>query len=302
MQARLVEGSKIANSVLKSLQSDVLSCMAGLGAESAPQLAVLAISDRGDSDSFLSQKQNMFKRMSFEMKVERVQAGCSLSELLHRIDLLNRDQAVHGIQIYLPLPPNLKPFGRAIFDAISPAKDVEGLNSSVYSRMQAFDPTGDICAAGVFPCTFKSTAKVLQEYRVQCSNKKAVVLGNSYTAGQPIGAALRAFGAEVSMVDKRVKQPERIIAEADIVVSAVGKTDIFDVGLLRDGAVVLDFGINLTQDKKVRGDLDCSKLLSRASLVSQVPGGMGPITSAMVLHNLYTLWRAQILSSKTPYG
>lgn len=300
MQARLVEGSKIASTVLAGLQHDVQNCVGKFGLKVAPQLAVLTFSDRGDSDSFLAQKRKMVEKLSFAMRVERLQADCSLEDLIRRIEELNLDQTLHGIQIHLPLPPNLKPHGQVIFDTIAPAKDVEGLSSTVYHRMKSFDASLDICAAGVYPCNFKSTAKVLQEYQVQCHKKKAVVLGNSYTTGQPIGAALRAFGAEVTMVDSKTKQPEQAIAEADILVSAVGKTDIFDLGLVRDGAVVLDFGINLTPENKVRGDLDSSKLLGRASLVSPVPGGMGPLTSAMVFHNLYTLWRAQILASTAP--
>ncbi len=301
MQARLVEGSKIANSILTRLQLDVQSCIDRFGVRLVPQLVVLTVSDRSDSDSFLLQKTKMVQRIGFKLRVERLQAGCSLDELVERIDSLNRDQEVHGIQIHLPMPQKLRSHSQAIFDSIAPYKDVEGLSSAVYLRMKSYDASIDICDAGVFPCNFKSTAKVLQEYRVQCSEKKAVVLGNSYTAGQTIAEALRAFGASVTTIDSKTKQPSLAIAEAHILASATGKIDVFDVGLVREGAVVLDFGINSTADNKVRGDLDTSRLLERASLVTPVPGGMGPLTSAMVLHNLYNLWKDQIVASNAAH-
>ena len=286
-----VDGAKLAQRILDRVTGRISEMSLQAEKLKVPKLAILALSNREDSDSFLRNKQTMFQRLGLELEVVGLGKDPSLSSIMDKIDLLNSCSDIHGIQIYQPLPLDVRKHSLEIFNRISGDKDVEGLNSLNYEKMDYVDLSYAILEETVLSCTFKSICAVLHEHDVQCKDKFAVVYGKSYTGGGPIAKALKRAGARVKTIDKKTENPDSFLCDADIVVTCAGKMDLFDVGLLKDNSTVLDFGINLTKDKKVKGDLETDSLQGKGHLVARVPGGMGPITSAMVLQNLYILWK-----------
>jgi 5,10-methylene-tetrahydrofolate dehydrogenase/methenyl tetrahydrofolate cyclohydrolase len=288
----VADGLKLSRLVFESSHQRFKKAKAKFKCSDIPTLAVISTYSRADSISYIKKEKKLFKEMGFKLEVVKIPRDCTAVELAHRIEYLNSLQGVHGIQLHMPLPLDAIRHTKQLVNYISPDKDVEGLTTLRNQQMLAspyFKPLED--SDIIAPCTALATLQVLNSYGVDCLDKRAVVLGSSFVTGCPISTMLEKIGAKVTMCDRNTQNVPSLIKKADILVSAVGKPDMFDLGLVKPGAVVLDLGF-CDHGGKIRGDIDSDKLIGRASLITPVPRGIGPITSSMVVRNLILLWEA----------
>ncbi|MBF0613501.1 MAG: bifunctional methylenetetrahydrofolate dehydrogenase/methenyltetrahydrofolate cyclohydrolase FolD, partial [Magnetococcales bacterium] len=203
-------------------------------------------------------------------------ATTSESQLLQLIHTLNQDEAVHGILVQLPLPKGIEE--KKVLDLISPDKDADGFHPYNMGRLVIGSPTFQ-------PCTPWGVMELLRHSGVQLAGKKAVVVGRSNIVGKPVAFMLLAAHATVTICHSRTPDLAEVIGQADIVIAAVGKAKMVKGEWLKEGAVVIDVGINRLEDGTLCGDVDFASAVLRASAITPVPGGVGPMTIAMLLKN-----------------
>lgn len=289
----VADGLKLSQNVFERSKLRFRNIREVLKVTEIPTLAVISTCTRPDSISYLRRQKRIFKAMGFGLEVLRLERNAIASEVIKKIEYLNGCNNIHGIQLHLPLPIDALRKTREVLDSIASEKDVEGLTTTRYQAMLAAKLSGSLTEFELIaPCTALAILEVIEHYGVDCLDKKAVVLGNGYVTGCPISAMLYKKGAQVITCDRQTPNIASLIRRADILVSAVGKPDFFDLRLVKYGAAVLDLGFCI-QNGKMRGDIRSSELKGSASLVTPVPNGIGPITSSMVIRNLVLLWEAK---------
>ena len=197
--------------------------------------------------------------------------------LLELIENLNKDESIDGILVQLPLPKHIDT--NKILEKISPQKDVDGFSAINVGKLTSR------LADGFVPCTPLGVMRLLEEYSVQIAGKNAVVLGRSNIVGKPMASLLLNADATVTIAHSKTKNLKQLCADADILVAAVGKVHFVGADMVKQGAVVIDVGINRGEDGKLRGDVDFDAVAPKCSLITPVPGGVGPMTIAMLLSN-----------------
>lgn len=288
----VADGLKISRKVFEHSHNRFNKAKEMYKCAETPTLAVISSYSWPDSISYIKNQKAAFKEMGFKLKVVKIDRNCSAVDLAKQIEVLNTTRGIHGIQVHTPLPLDAMRHTRELINCIAPHKDVEGLTAYRHQELlsspfyQSLEDS-DIIA----PCTALATLEVLEAYGIDCSDKMAVVLGRGFITGWPISTILEKKGASVTICDRHTTNTASFIRRADIVVSAVGKPDFFDLGLIKPGAAILDLGF-YDDGGKIRGDIDYLKLMGKASLVTPVPRGIGPVTSAMVVRNLVLLWEA----------
>jgi methylenetetrahydrofolate dehydrogenase (NADP+)/methenyltetrahydrofolate cyclohydrolase len=210
------------------------------------------------------------------------------AELLEVIAGLNADAAVHGILVQLPLPRGVDT--EAIIDAIAPEKDVDGFHPDNVGRLMAGRPR-------FVSCTPSGVMRLLAETGVTLSGATAVVLGRSRTVGQPVAALLTAADATVTVCHSRTRDLGAVTRTADVLVAAVGRPELIKADMVKPGAVVIDVGINRLESGKLVGDVDYAGVSAVASAITPVPGGVGPMTIAMLLQNTVLAAKARLSNS-----
>ncbi len=241
-----------------------------------PGLHVVLVGDDPASQVYVRNKEKAAAEAGFEGAVHRYPATLTQAELLAVVDRLNRDPAVDGILVQLPLPKHIDEL--AIVDAIDPAKDVDGLTPVSAGLLVAGRP-------GLRPCTPSGCIRMLDHVGCDPKGKRAVVVGRSILVGKPIALMLLERHATVTIAHSRTENLAEVVRGADIVVAAVGKARMIEGGWIKDGAVVIDVGINRLPDGKLTGDVDFAAAKERASFITPVPGGVGPMTIACLLAN-----------------
>ncbi len=215
--------------------------------------------------------------MGLRATLHRFARDVDAPTLFGHLAMLNSDPDVHGILVQLPLPEHLDP--KATIDRLDPEKDVDGLHPLNIGRLQ----TG---RAGFIPCTALGVMRLLQHHGVSARGKHAVVLGRSAIVGRPVSWLLLRAHATVTTCHRHTADTAKHAARADILVSAVGKPGLVTADWVKPGAIVIDVGINRLDDGRVVGDVDFEGVRERASLITPVPGGVGPMTVAMLLANV----------------
>eukprot|EP00808_Paulinella_micropora_P028538 g59467.t1 len=268
-----------------------------------PCLAVILVGSRKDSETYVRSKKQACKAVGFARQwackavgmqsVERnFPDTASQEEVLEAVRALNKDSKVHGILVQLPLPKHMQP--REILEAIHPHKDVDGLTMANHGDL--FAHGGD---AKLIPCTPQGCMRLLKEAKIPIKGKHAVVLGRSNLVGKPIAMLLQSEHATVTMCHSRTRDLPKIVQQADIVVAALGIPEYVKKEWLKPGAVVLDVGINSVTDAshprgyRLVGDVDFDACKQVASAITPVPGGVGPMTVAMLLQNTLNAWELQ---------
>ena len=257
-----------------------------------PTLAVVLVGSRRDSQQYVSMKTRACAEVGIAARQLSLPEATTTEELLRLIDGLNADEAVNGILVQLPLPAHCS--SERVIAALHPAKDVDGLTQA---SAGALSQQGS--AAPLIPCTPLGCIALLDHYGLGIAGRHAVVLGRSNLVGKPLAALLLHRNATVTTVHSQTPQPERLIAQADIVVAAIGKAEWLRGDWLKPGAVVLDVGINARDDPsrkagyRMLGDVHFDSACSRCSAISPVPGGVGPMTVAMLIRNTVTAYRMQ---------
>lgn len=272
-QAKFIDGRRIAADFLTQIQTRVDRCRErGI----RPCLAVILVGDDPASQIYVRNKQKQAERLGIATQERILPVAITDVELHHHIDTLNADSAVDGILLQLPLPTHLDT-ERAV-ERLDPSKDVDGFTSVNMGLLVAGRPN-------FIPCTPQGCMRLLAETQVQVAGKHAVIVGRSRLVGKPLIHLLLQENATVTIAHSKTKNLASIVAQAEILIVAVGKVNCIPGAWIRPGAVVLDVGINRLANGKLSGDVEFAEAHLRAGAITPVPGGVGPMTIACLMHN-----------------
>jgi len=274
MTAQLIDGNATAKAMRESIRQRVeLRTQAG---KRAPGLAVILVGTDPASQVYVSHKRKDCEQVGINSKAFDLPATTSQQELLDLIDNLNKDDDVDGILVQLPLPEGLK--SDEILERIDPTKDVDGFHPFNVGRLAQRMPL-------LRPCTPAGVIDLLDGTGKDITGMHAVIVGASNIVGRPMGLELLLKGCTVTTCHRFTKNLEGFVSQADIVVVAVGKPGIVKGEWVKEGAIVIDVGINRLDTGKLVGDVDFAAAAERASYITPVPGGVGPMTRAKLLEN-----------------
>ena len=263
----------VASQIKKNIASEVESLKQKTG--ETPGLAVVLVGDDPASSVYVRNKNKTCKNLGFQSFENILPANTKESTLLDLIDELNKNERVSGILVQLPLPSHISSY--KILEAINPQKDVDGFHLENIGRLV----TGN---ATFKPCTPEGIIQLLDHYKVDVEGKNAVVLGRSNIVGKPISLLLLERNATVTICHSRTKNLSTITKLADILIAAIGKPNFVTADMVKDDVVIIDVGINRVNDKLI-GDVDYQSVSKKASLITPVPGGVGPMTIAVLMAN-----------------
>ena len=241
-----------------------------------PCLAVVLVGEDPASQVYVRGKINDCAQCGIESRSIRLPETTTQAELLAQVKLLAEDPAVHGILVQLPLPAGIDE--KAVIDAIPPEKDVDGFSPVNVGRMQIGEPC-------YLPCTPAGCIRMIESTGVSIAGKQAVVVGRSNIVGKPAAMLLLAKDATVTVCHSKTRNLKELCAAADILVAAVGRAGFVTGDMVKPGAVVIDVGINRGADGKLHGDVDFAAAAEKAAWITPVPGGVGPMTRAMLMLN-----------------
>lgn len=242
-----------------------------------PGLTVILVGEDPASQVYVRNKEKAAKEIGMNGEVHRLPAETSQEDLLKMIEKLNNDDAVHGILVQLPLPKHIDE--EMVTDAIDPNKDVDGFHDVNVGRLFG----GKECVHK--PCTPSGVIELLKEHNIELNGKDAVVIGRSNIVGKPMGLMLLNENCTVTTCHSRTSNLKEKCAAADIIVAAIGRAKFITADMVKDGAVVIDVGMNRDENGKLCGDVDFQNVAPKASAITPVPGGVGPMTIAMLMSN-----------------
>ncbi|SDO03611.1 bifunctional methylenetetrahydrofolate dehydrogenase/methenyltetrahydrofolate cyclohydrolase FolD [Polaromonas sp. JS666] len=273
MTAQLIDG----NALSKQLRADVARRAAALRARGiTPGLAVVLVGENPASQVYVRNKVKACEDSGLHSVLEKYPATLSEADLLARVDALNKDPAIHGILVQLPLPAHID--AHKVIEAISPAKDVDGFHVASAGALMVGQP-------GFWPCTPYGCMKMLESIHYDLKGKHAVVIGRSNIVGKPMALMLLQKNATVTICHSATKDLKAMTLQADVIVAAVGKRNVLTADMVKPGAVVLDVGMNRNDEGKLCGDVDFDGVKEVAGYITPVPGGVGPMTITMLLVN-----------------
>ena len=282
-----IDGAAVAAKVLKETKQRV-DALRQRGIQ--PGLAVVLVGNDPASRAYVRSKDRKAAELGLHSVKEELPADTTQEELLALVEKLNADPAIHGILVQSPPPPQIDE--AAIVRAIDPRKDVDGFHPVNVAKLALEDPTGFV------PCTPLGCIRLLQESGIETAGKNAVVVGRSMIVGKPMALLLMKRGpggdATVTIAHSRTKNLAAITRAADIVVAAIGRPHFLGSEHIREGAVVIDVGINRIDDPsnpkgyRLVGDVDYDAVADRCAAITPVPGGVGPMTIAMLMSNCVT--------------
>ena len=275
---QLIDGKAVSLAV----KTAVKDAIAQAGIE--PCLAVILVGSDPASRVYVNNKKKAcafcgIRSLEYTLPEETTQ-----EELLSLIDRLNRDDTVHGILCQLPVPPQISE--KAVIDRIDPKKDVDCFHNENVGRLW----TGSF---RLKPCTPAGIMALLDYYKIDPAGKRCVIVGRSNIVGKPMAALMLARNATVTVCHSKTQNLSAVCREADILVAAVGKPKFITADMVKDGAVVLDVGINRLSDGSLCGDVDFEAVKEKAAFLTPVPGGCGPMTIAVLMQNTLTAYRIQ---------
>jgi methylenetetrahydrofolate dehydrogenase (NADP+)/methenyltetrahydrofolate cyclohydrolase len=271
--AQLIDGVALS----RQLRTEVGTRAAALKARGiTPGLAVVLVGENAASQVYVRNKVKACQESGLYSVLEQYPASTPEDALLVRIDALNRDPAIHGILVQLPLPAHID--AQKVIEAISPAKDVDGFHVSSAGALM-------VGQAGFWPCTPYGCMKMLESIGYELKGKNAVVIGRSNIVGKPMALMLLQKNATVTLCHSATADLKAMTLQADVIVAAVGKLNVLTADMVKPGAVVIDVGMNRNSQGKLCGDVDFDGVRQVASHITPVPGGVGPMTITMLLVN-----------------
>ncbi len=274
MPAQLIDGKALAQDIRQSIAQDIEALVGRTGVR--PGLAVVLVGDDPASAVYVRNKKKACDMAGLYVDDHTLPDTTTQEELLKLIRQLNADPKIHGILVQLPLPPQID--SQTVLNAVSPDKDADGFHPYNIGRLVAGDPL-------FVPCTPKGVIRMIESTGQAIEGKRAVVLGRSNIVGKPVAILLMHRHATVTICHSRTQDLSGICREADILVAAIGKAQFVKADMVKPGAVVIDVGINRLGDGRLVGDVDFKPVKERAGWLSPVPGGVGPMTIAMLLAN-----------------
>lgn len=270
MSAQIIDGRKIAAKIREGIKTEVLAM------KEPPGLAVVLVGDNPASGSYVRMKEKACQDVGIQSFVKRLPADTPEKELLKLVRQLNKNEHVHGILVQLPLPKHINE--KKVTTTILPEKDVDGFHAVNAGKLFSGDLTG------LIPCTPQGIIELIKSTGLEMKGKRAVVIGRSNIVGKPVAILLLNEHCTVTLGHSRTKDLDKVVKEADIVIAAVGKPNLITQDMVKEGAVVIDVGSNKVGDKWV-GDVDFEGVSKKAGFITPVPGGVGPMTIALLLRN-----------------
>lgn len=272
--AEILDGKKLAKKIRMDLKQEVENLkQAGI----QPKLAVVMVGDNSSSEVYVKNKSSACRKVGIEFEEFLLDKTTTEEELLALIQQLNEDKKIHGILLQSPVPKQID-INKA-FRTILPEKDVDGFHPMNVGNLVI----GEDC---FISCTPFGVMKLLEEYQIEVEGKNAVILGRSNIVGKPMVQCLLAKNATITVCHSKTQKIHDLVKNADIVISAIGKPHFVTSDMIKAGAVVIDVGINRREDGSIVGDVEFESVSQKASYITPVPGGIGPMTIAMLLTNV----------------
>ena len=277
--AQIIDGKLVSKKILENLSDEILFL------EKKPSLTVIIVGEDPASKIYVNLKKKKAQELGIHSNVIEMPESVSQKELLDKIEELNNDDSVNAVLVQLPLPKHIDT--KAVIEKINPIKDVD-----------CFHPynMGQIATNGnpyVYPCTPKGIIRLLEYYDIPIEGKNAVVIGRSNIVGRPVAQMLLNQNATVTTCHSKTKNLDEIVKNADIVISADGQKNLIKADMVKDGAVVIDVGMNRADDGKLCGDVDFYNVEKKAAFITPVPGGVGPMTICSLMQNTFDLYKIQ---------
>jgi len=271
--SNVISGKELSKEIRKNVKNRVEELMSEYG--KSPHLAVILVGDDPASLSYVTAKERACLRAGMKSTLIRKDISITEDELLDEIAKLNNDKDVHGILVQLPVPKHINT--NKVIDAIDYRKDVDGFHplNIAYLHMGR---------KAIYPATPKGIMTMLASTNVSIEGKSALVIGRSNIVGKPVAMLLLKENATVTIAHSRTKNLKELALQSDIIVAAVGRPNMVTEDMVKPGAIVIDVGVNRVGDKLV-GDVDFDKVKEKASFITPVPGGVGPMTIATLLQN-----------------
>jgi methylenetetrahydrofolate dehydrogenase (NADP+)/methenyltetrahydrofolate cyclohydrolase len=286
MPAQLIDGKKLAETIRSEIAAEVRALTARIGR--SPGLAAVLVGDNPASQIYVRNKRRACKEVGVESWLHELPKQTSQDELLKLLAHLNADPAVSGILVQLPLPTQIDE--TAVMRAVDPLKDVDGFGPENLGLLTAGQPR-------FLPCTPHGVQQLLVRNRIPVEGAHVVILGRSNIVGKPLALILmqKSAGANatVTVCHSRSRNLADLARQADILVAAIGQPQFVKADMVKPGAVVIDVGVNRLTDGRLVGDVDFEAVREKAAAISPVPGGVGPMTIAMLLYNTLQAARLQ---------
>ncbi|MDP3765398.1 MAG: tetrahydrofolate dehydrogenase/cyclohydrolase catalytic domain-containing protein [Nanoarchaeota archaeon] len=270
MPAKIIDGIKISESIIKDLKSKLSNL------KQKPGIALVLVGDNPGSQIYVNSKEKKCKELGVYCERHNLPKDTLEMDLLKLIEDLNQNSKINGILVQLPLPKQISE--RLIIDGILPHKDVDGFSPINLGSLVQGNPI-------IEPATPRAVMYLIESTKTKIEGKHAVVVGRSNIVGKPVAMMLLQKNATVTICHSKTKNLKEITKQADILVAAVGSPKLIKMGMVKEGAVVIDVGINRVQGKIV-GDVDFENVKGVAGFITPVPGGVGPMTIAMLMDNL----------------
>lgn len=270
---QIIDGKSVSAKVKEYVKNEAISLKkSGI----TPTLAVILVGEDKASQTYVASKEKACLACEMGSVMHRLSKETSQSELLALIEVLNLDDSIDGILVQLPLPKHIDT--NRVLEVIDPTKDVDGFHAVNVGKLSSG-------LDGFVPCTPLGIMELLKEYDVNLQGIDAVVIGRSNIVGKPMASLLLNAGATISIAHSKTKNLPEITRRAKLVVVAVGRPNFLNADMVSDGAIVIDVGINRLDSGKLVGDVDFDSVAPKCSLITPVPGGVGPMTIAMLLSN-----------------
>lgn len=275
----IIDGKLVSKRILENLKDELLLL------EKKPCLAVIIVGDDLASKIYVNLKKKKAQELGIESFVFEMPENTSQKELLGKIEKLNEDKNINAILVQLPLPKHINT--EAVIEALNPIKDVDCFHPYNVGRIAAD------AKPYIHPCTPKGIIRLLEYYEINLTGKNAVVIGRSNIVGRPMAQMLINENATVTLCHSKTKDLAEITKNADIIISAVGKTNLVTKDMVKKDAVVIDVGMNRDENGKLTGDVDFEDIKEKASFITPVPGGVGPMTICSLMQNTFELYKLQ---------
>ena len=273
MVAKILDGKQIAKDYRQGLQ-DQVEALKEKGF--TPKLSVILVGNDGASQSYVRSKKKAAEKIGMISEIVHLEETATEEEVLNELNRLNNDDSVSGILVQVPLPKQVSE--QKILEAINPEKDVDGFHPINIGKLYIDEQT-------FVPCTPLGIMEILKHADIDLEGKNAVVIGRSHIVGQPVSKLLLQKNASVTILHSRSKDMASYLKDADVIVSAVGKPGLVTKDVVKEGAVIIDVGNTPDENGKLKGDVDYDAVKEIAGAITPVPGGVGPLTITMVLHN-----------------
>lgn len=275
-----IDGKAFSQVILEKIREEHNQLKEKYGKQAG--LAVVIVGNNPASQVYVRNKMKACENVGFYSENIELDENISEKELLQEIDKLNKNDRINGILVQLPLPSHINEL--KIIDSISPEKDVDGFHVANIGKMVIGDETGFLS------CTPYGIIQLLEEYKIEIAGKDAVIIGRSNIVGKPMALMLIQKGATVQVCNSRTKDLRKKLNDADIIIVAAGVPKLLKKEDVKEGAVVIDVGINRV-DGKICGDVDYEEVAERASYITPVPGGVGPMTIASLIKNTFKSYK-----------